>query len=115
MFFVLPVTDQYISILTENEQSGVLVATVTATDIDMPNSNNSDITYSIFQVLSISASGSPSGAATFNINSTSGEITTATMLDYEVVQSYTITVEATDAGDPQRSRYVAIALYSTYS
>ena len=41
----------------------------------------------------------------FIINSTSGEIFTNVSLDYETVRSYRITVEASDAGVPQRSRY----------
>ncbi len=102
-------TDQYISILPENKQAGIVVATVTATDNDMSDSNNSVISYSIFQVLSTSSSGSSGGAAGFDINATSGEITTTTMLDYEAVQSYTITVEARDGGVPPMSRYIAIA------
>ncbi len=85
---------------------------VTATDLDMPGSNNSAITYAITQVLVGGASSGSSGGASFAINSTSGEVTTAIMLDYETVQSYTITVQASDAGVPQRSRYSRNHLYN---
>ncbi len=70
----------------------------------MPGSNNSAITYAITAVLG-------GDLTDFSINSTSGEVTTAIMLDYEAVQSYTITVKASDAGVPPSSRY---KLYSEH-
>ncbi len=91
-------TDQYTNILSENRPAGELVVTVTASDNDMPGSNNSAITYAITAVLG-------GDLTDFSINSTSGEVTTAIMLDYEAVQSYTITVKASDAGVPPSSRY----------
>ena len=96
-------TDQYTNSLSENLPPGQLVAMVTATDNDMPDSNNSAVEYSISRVL---VGGAVSSSSTFTINATSGHVTTAVALDYEQVQSYTITVEAADRGQPQRSRWV---------
>ena len=44
-------------------------------------------------------------ASHFTVNTTTGVVQTATSLDYEFVQSYEITVTATDNGDSERSRY----------
>lgn len=51
----------------------------------------------------------------FVIDPMSGEILTNATLDYESVRSYRLTVEASDAGEPQRSRYaLQIHAYMQY-
>lgn len=44
-------------------------------------------------------------ASHFTLDSTTGVVETAAVLDYEFVQSYEITVTATDNGANKRSRY----------
>ena len=124
--------DQYSNSLSENLPPGQSVVMVTATDRDMPGTNNSYIVYSISDVF---VSGAPivsthphththmhtqchahihtqsSDPAThFSINASTGVVSTSVTLNYEAIQSYRITVEAADRGDPQRSRYKGLVL-----
>ena len=72
--------------------SGIEVARVTAADSDT-SSPNKDVFYLI-------ASG---GNDQFQINSTSGQITTVVRLDREKNSNYNLTVLAVDRGSPART------------
>ncbi|MCG8504601.1 MAG: cadherin domain-containing protein [Sphingomonadales bacterium] len=78
--------------MDENPQFGAFVARVDGEDPD--TGPNGDLTYSIL-------SGNDGNA--FSINSSTGEITINTGLDYETQTSYTLTVQATDGGNPSLS------------
>uniref|UniRef100_F6S7N2 Cadherin domain-containing protein n=1 Tax=Monodelphis domestica TaxID=13616 RepID=F6S7N2_MONDO len=80
---------QYDVQIPENGAIGSLVATVTATDLDI--GNNGQISYSFFQ-------GSEEIVSTFEVNSTSGDIRTRRKLDFEAIKSYEVDIEATDGG-----------------
>ena len=69
-----------------DHQSGIVVATVKANDEDL--GENSVITYSLLFPYE------------FDINSTSGEISVASQLDYETTMQYNLTVVAEDGGTP---------------
>lgn len=71
--------------IVENSSIGTVVGKITATDANIGDV----ITYSIV---------GGTGAGTFNINSSTGVITTAAALDYETISSYTLDVRATDNG-----------------
>ncbi|WP_346187115.1 cadherin domain-containing protein [Rubritalea halochordaticola] len=70
--------------IAEDTSAGSSVTTVSSTDQDVGDS----VSYSI----------TAGNDGSFAINSTSGEITLATMVDYETTSSYVLTVTATDAG-----------------
>ena len=74
--------------VTENVTVGTLVGSVLATDDDI--GTNSDVTY-MLDPLSINVHH-------FVINSTSGDVYTAEVLDYESIQRYNVTIIATDTG-----------------
>ena len=74
--------------VAENVSIGTLVGNVYATDNDI--GTNSYVTY-MLDPLGINVNH-------FVINSTSGDVYTAELLDYESIQHYNITVIATDAG-----------------
>uniref|UniRef100_A0A673USJ9 Cadherin domain-containing protein n=1 Tax=Suricata suricatta TaxID=37032 RepID=A0A673USJ9_SURSU len=73
----------------ENIPVGSLIAKVSAGDVD--SGVNADISYSFFDA-------SEDIRATFQINSFSGEIFLIVLLDYELVKSYKINVQAMDGG-----------------
>ena len=73
--------------VAEDRSAGTNVgAPVTATDADLGDT----LTYSL---------DSGTDAGSFSINSSSGQIRTAVVLDYETKNSYTVTVTATDSGN----------------
>eukprot|EP00794_Sanderia_malayensis_P006323 gene6323-7047_t len=80
---------RYSATVLENQSQGTVVVTVSATDVDF--GTNSQIAYTI-------ESGNTGGD--FSINSVSGLVTTARALDRESVAKFTLTVCASDAGQP---------------
>ena len=77
--------------INESSPAGVSVAMATAEDIDSV-AVNGDILFSITP-----------GVAEFSVDASSGEVVTATALDFESVQSYVLTIVATDSGTPPLS------------
>ncbi|XP_023111791.1 protocadherin beta-10 [Felis catus] len=73
----------------ENSPVGSLIAKVSAGDID--SGVNADISYSFFDA-------SEDIRETFQINPLSGEIVLIVLLDYELVKSYKINIQAMDGG-----------------
>jgi len=79
----------YAALVTEAARPGQLVATVTATDADAED--NGRVSYSV-------VGGDRHNQ--FAVGAVSGEITVASALDREMVSSYTLEVQAVDAGSP---------------
>ncbi|XP_045140671.1 protocadherin beta-14-like [Echinops telfairi] len=75
--------------IPENSPTGSLVATLSASDLD--TGSNGEIVYALFHA-------TESILKTFQINSTSGDLHLRAPLDYEAIQMYTLTVQATDGG-----------------
>ncbi|KAB1280849.1 Protocadherin beta-16 [Camelus dromedarius] len=73
----------------ENSPVGSLIAKVSAADVD--SGVNADISYSFFDA-------SEDIRTTFHINPISGEIVLRVLLDYELVKSYKINIQAIDGG-----------------
>ncbi|WP_346187454.1 cadherin domain-containing protein [Rubritalea halochordaticola] len=81
--------------IAENSTAGASVITLSATDPDAGDV----LSYAI-------TAGNTNGA--FAINSSTGEITVAGSLNYEVLNSYTLTVEVTDAGSLSDSANITV-------
>ncbi|XP_055980394.1 protocadherin beta-8-like [Sorex fumeus] len=75
--------------IPEDTPIGSLIVTVSATDIDL--GINGEVSYSIFQP-------SEEIGKTFEIDSITGEIRLKKQLDFEIIQSYEVNIEAKDAG-----------------
>ncbi|XP_076993340.1 protocadherin beta-14 [Tamandua tetradactyla] len=73
----------------EDTPPGSRVTTISATDLDAGNYGK--ISYTFFHA-------SEDIRKTFEINSISGEINLKSHLDFEVIQTYTINIQATDGG-----------------
>ncbi|XP_045407003.1 protocadherin gamma-B2 isoform X12 [Lemur catta] len=82
--------DVYRVTLREDVPPGFSVLRVMATDLD--EGSNAEITYSFHNV-------DEQVGHLFNLDKTTGEITTKNALDFEVANSYTLSVEAKDPGD----------------
>ena len=95
--FTLP---QYNSNVAENVTTGTSFAYVLATDDDI--GFNSAVVYAIDP--------SSINADHFTVNATTGDIYVAETLDYENIQSYNITVTATDGGVPSLSSRVTLTI-----
>ena len=80
----------------ENTAAGMVVGTVTATDADRGDQDT--LVYTL----------GGADAGSFAIDSASGEITTAAMLDYEMQDSYMVMVTATDDDEATDMIYVTI-------
>ena len=76
--------------VAENSTNGTEVGTVTATDPDQ-TSPNKVLTYAIT---------SGNAGSVFDINSRTGVVTVAGVLDYETTPSYSLEVTVTDGGSP---------------
>lgn len=77
---------------------------VAASDND--SGSNGRLSYKISSIVALNNIEDQSLVAShFTLHSTTGVVETAAVLDYEFVQSYEITVTATDNGANQRSRY----------
>nr|XP_006001093.1 PREDICTED: protocadherin Fat 1 isoform X1 [Latimeria chalumnae]XP_014346958.1 PREDICTED: protocadherin Fat 1 isoform X1 [Latimeria chalumnae] len=83
--------DVYTAVISEDATLGQPVITVMAEDVDGPSNNH--IHYSIVN----GNQGTP-----FTIDPTKGEIKVAKQLDREKVSGYTLTVQASDNGNPPR-------------
>ncbi len=81
----------------ENTATGMVVGTVTATDAD--RGDQETLMYSLDD---------GADAGSFAIDSATGEITTTAMLDYEMQDSYMVTVTATDDDEATDMIYVTI-------
>ena len=75
----------------ENTATAAFIAQCLATDADLPNTPNSLVSY-------VQISASPY----VTLNTTSGEITVSGPIDYEQVQSFTLVIQARDAGTPMQ-------------
>lgn len=73
----------------ENSPLGFFIVKVSAEDID--SGVNAEVTYSFFDA-------SEDIRSTFQINPFSGEVSRRALLDYELVKSYKINVQAVDGG-----------------
>ncbi|KAG7314164.1 hypothetical protein KOW79_022660 [Hemibagrus wyckioides] len=82
----------YRASVMENREPGEAVITVRAVDLD--SGENANISYSLFP---------GTGYEFFSIDSQSGRISTATKLDRELQHSFTLRVQAEDAGIPALS------------
>ena len=81
----------YTASINENVAIGTYIVTVTAVDKD--SGPNGLISYQIT---------SGNGISHFNINSSSGVITTGSVIDYETTISYNLIVTAEDSGEPKK-------------
>ena len=81
--------ERYSTSITENSPAGTRVLLITATDADTPP--NAMMTFTL-------APGVDSRP--FQLNSTTGELTTTAPLDFEQRQAYLLVVMATDSGSP---------------
>uniref|UniRef100_A0ACB8FDI4 Uncharacterized protein n=1 Tax=Sphaerodactylus townsendi TaxID=933632 RepID=A0ACB8FDI4_9SAUR len=75
--------------ISESSMDNTLVMKITATDADEPNNLNSKIAYKI-------ESQTPGGPSKFILNTITGELHCANMLDREEHSSYSLVVKATD-------------------
>ncbi|XP_059932324.1 protocadherin Fat 3a isoform X3 [Gadus macrocephalus] len=91
----------YRAVLSETAMIGTPALQVIATDSD--SEKNSIVRYQIF-------SDTHNSTDYFHIDSSSGLILTARMLDHEVVQSYHFTVRATDNGFPPLRSEVSVVV-----
>ncbi|KAF0202001.1 MAG: outer membrane adhesin-like [Bacteroidetes bacterium] len=85
--------------LNENSPAGAIVGTMTATDPDQGQTISFSIT-----------SGNQSGA--FSINPTSGliQVSNSSVIDFELYQSFTLTIVATDNGTPSLSATASVII-----
>ncbi|XP_036608555.1 protocadherin beta-2-like [Trichosurus vulpecula] len=75
--------------IPENSSIGSRVVTVSATDLDA--GNNADISYTFLHA-------SENIRKTFQLSEKSGELYLKEKVDFELIQSYTINIQATDGG-----------------
>ena len=92
-----PVASNGSGSINEDVAVGSIVLTVAASDPDAGDT----LTYAI-------TAGNAGGE--FSINASSGEITTATELDFESTAGYSLTVSATDAGGLSESATIAVTV-----
>ncbi|XP_028277980.1 protocadherin Fat 3 [Parambassis ranga] len=94
----------YSSVLPENSMIGTTVLQVFAQDQD--SEKNSVVSYQILSDIYNSTD-------YFHIDSSSGLVFTARLLDYEFIQRYNFIVRATDSGDPALSSDVSVTVSVT--
>ncbi|XP_060910932.1 protocadherin Fat 3 [Labrus mixtus] len=94
----------YSSVVAENSMIGTTVLQVFAQDQD--SEKNAIVNYQILSDLYNSSD-------YFLIDSTSGLVFTARLLDYELTQRYNFIVRATDSGDPALSSDVSVTVFVT--
>ncbi|SHK48169.1 Metallo-peptidase family M12 [Rubritalea squalenifaciens DSM 18772] len=92
-----PVANNASGTVAEDVSVGTSVATVSASDPDVGDTLSFAIT-----------AGNVGGA--FAINSSTGEVTTATALDYETTASYSLTVTVTDSGGLTDTAIVSVTV-----
>ena len=83
----------------EDEPVGTSVLTLTASDADI--GSNAELVYFIT---------AGNTQRVFSINSTSGELLTSTLLDFEQVESYNLSVTARDTGSPRLTSTVSVLI-----
>ena len=88
------IPSNYFKTISENAAMGTVIGTVTATDADEVGNRNSNITYNIT---------AGNGMDVFTISPSNGSISTASLLDFETVSNYILTVTGTDQGNPTMS------------
>ncbi|KAM3868566.1 protocadherin Fat 3 [Diretmus argenteus] len=94
----------YSAILAENSMIGTAVLQVFAQDQD--SEKNAVVSYQILSDIYNSTD-------YFHIDTNSGLVFTARMLDYELIQRYDFIVRATDSGDPSLSSDVSVTVAVT--
>ncbi|KAM6907626.1 protocadherin Fat 3 [Xenentodon cancila] len=94
----------YSAVLSENSMAGTSVLQVIAQDQD--TDKNAAVAYQILSDIYNSTD-------YFQIDSRSGLVFTARMLDYELMQRYNFIVRATDSGDPALSSDVSVTVTVT--
>uniref|UniRef100_A0A3Q3LMC7 Protocadherin Fat 3-like n=1 Tax=Mastacembelus armatus TaxID=205130 RepID=A0A3Q3LMC7_9TELE len=94
----------YSTVLPENSMIGMTVLQVFAQDQD--SEKNAAVSYQILSDIYNSTD-------YFHIDSNSGLIFTARLLDYEFIQRYNFIVRATDSGDPALSSDVSVTVTVT--
>ncbi|KAM4544779.1 protocadherin Fat 3 [Odontesthes bonariensis] len=94
----------YSTVLSENSITGTSVLQVFAQDQD--SEKNAVVTYQILSDIYNSSD-------YFQIDSNSGLVFTARMLDYELMQRYNFIVRATDSGEPALSSDVSVTVTVT--
>uniref|UniRef100_A0AAQ5XSP9 FAT atypical cadherin 3b n=1 Tax=Amphiprion ocellaris TaxID=80972 RepID=A0AAQ5XSP9_AMPOC len=98
----------YSAVLAENSMIGTTVLQLIA--VDQTNSKNSQKNAAVsYQILSDIYNSTDY----FHIDSSSGLIFTARLLDYELIQRYNFIVRATDSGDPALSSDVSVTVIVT--
>ncbi|KAK3608189.1 hypothetical protein CHS0354_039203 [Potamilus streckersoni] len=93
---------QYQFAVQEKQPSGTSIGTVTATDVDQPNTANSKLTYRLNLANNV-----------FAINQTTGQITTLQPLDYESQNQYILKVLAVDHANDSRTGTVSVTVNVT--
>ncbi|XP_065195549.1 protocadherin Fat 4-like isoform X1 [Sycon ciliatum] len=89
----------YTASVAENKAAGQTLTTVMATDADAPPLNNK-IVFSLIGA----------NAGDFDIDHTTGEITTRKPFNYEMQSAYTLTVHARDSGTPTMSNNATVVV-----
>ena len=89
----------YTGLISENIPAGVSIVSVLATDQDSEP----------FATVSYSLLDTP-GVSLFELNSSTGELSTLGLLDFEAQQSYSLTVVASDSGSPSLSSTAQIVI-----
>ncbi|XP_069366544.1 protocadherin Fat 3 [Paralichthys olivaceus] len=96
--------NSYFTVLPENSMIGTTVLQVFAQDQD--SEKNAAVSYQILSDIY-------NNSDYFHIDSSSGLIFTARLLDYELVQRYNFIVRAMDSGDPALSSDVSVTVTVT--
>ncbi|XP_067113778.1 protocadherin Fat 3 [Osmerus mordax] len=94
----------YAATLAENSMIGTAVLQVLALDQD--SERNAEVSYQILSDVFNSTD-------YFHVDSSSGSVLTARMLDYEVTQRYNFIIRATDQGEPPLSSDVTVTVMVT--
>ncbi|GLD46435.1 protocadherin Fat 3-like protein, partial [Lates japonicus] len=96
--------NSYSAVLPENSMIGTTVLQVFAQDQD--SEKNAVVSYQILSDIYNSSD-------YFHIDSNSGLVFTARLLDYELIQRYNFIIRATDSGDPALSSDVSVTVTVT--
>ena len=94
-----PLDTPYLIVVCENSTTpGLTFIQVSASDLDSPPNNN--IEFSLDDTSGL-----------FSINSISGFITFESFIDFEITKWVSISIVASDGGDPQLTSYSNVSLY----
>ncbi|XP_043837814.1 protocadherin gamma-B1 isoform X25 [Dromiciops gliroides] len=95
----------YVVYVSENNPSGVSIACVSATDLDLEE--NGKVSYSI-----VNSDLEPLQLSSFvSVNSHSGHIFAQRSFDYEQVRTFELTLQAHDAGSPSLNANVTVRVF----